>query len=309
MGIFDFLTGSGTTKSGTTLPKYVEDASKDYLAQANATADNLAKPYAGDTVAGMNAGQMGAIGAIQGNAGSTNAAFNAAGGYAQNVAGYDPSQVGTQSFLNGDVSQYMNPYIQNVENAALQNMQKGLSQNLNQISDAGIRSGAAFGSRQGVQEGAAAADMANNYATLSANLRNTGYNSATDLIRNDMNMAYNADVANQNAGLQGAAVNLAGANSMGNLAGAGQTSFLQGQNAALAGGNQIQGQAQAELDADKNLYNANAQYPLDQLNILGSALGQTPYSTSSYTTQPGNPLMSTLGAGLLGSQIYNNMGW
>jgi len=137
----------------------------------------------------------------------------------------------------------MNPYIQNVEEASLAQGRKALAQNLNQISDAGIRAGGAFGSRQGILEGVAASEQAQNQAMLSAQLRQQGYQQAV-----------------QNAL-------------------AGQQAALGSAQAGYSAGALGQQQNQAELAAQEAQYNAMRGYPLEQLDIIGSALGQTPSRT------------------------------
>lgn len=158
----------------------------------------------------------------------------------------------------------MNPYIQNVEQAALQQGQRALAQNLNQIADASIRAGSAFGSRQGVLEGAAAAEQAQNQANLSAQLRAQGYQQA---------------VANALAG---------------------QQASMQAAQQGFMGGTEAQRQQQALLAAQEAQYNAMRQFPLERLNILGTALGQTPYGQSSVQTQPltSNPFLGALGGAI-----------
>lgn len=202
----------------------------------------------------------------------------AAGGLAQPyqgdvVAGMTPlqeqslsriGQLSNFSLTPDAINAQMNPYIQNVEQAALAQGQRALSQNLNQIADAGIRAGSAFGSRQGVMEGAAAAENAMNQANLSAQLRQQGYQQAVQ----------NALAGNQ-ASMQAAQMGL------------------------TAGGAQQQ-QAQSELAAQEAQYNAMRRYPLEQLDIVGQALGMTPYGTTSIQSTPltSNPLMGIAGGAM-----------
>lgn len=158
----------------------------------------------------------------------------------------------------------MNPYIQNVEEAALAQGRRALAQNLNQISDAGIRAGSAFGSRQGVLEGVAASEQAMNQANLSAQLRQQGYQQA---VQNTL---------------------------------AGQQAALGSAQAGYQAGALGQQQNQAELAAQEARYNAMRAFPLEQLDIVGGALGQTPYGGTSVNRQPltSSPLMGALGGAM-----------
>lgn len=230
--------GSQKTTTTTQLPAWVESAAQQYVGDAQSAAKNLAQPYQGNVVAEMTPLQQQSLARI--------------------------GQLSNFSLTPDAINAQMNPYIQNVEQAALAQGQRALSQNLNQIADAGIRSGAAFGSRQGVMEGAAAAENAMNQANLSAQLRQQGYQQAVQ----------NALMGNQ-ASMQAAQMGL------------------------TAGGAQQQ-QEQARLAAQEAQYNAMRRFPLEQLDIVGQALGMTPYGTTSISSQPltSNPLMGIAGGAM-----------
>lgn len=299
--------GNQKVTQETRLPAWYETAAQDVIKDAGTTADNLAQPYQGNTVAGLDALQTQAINLTGQNIGATNPAFSQAQGGAtaamnynpqmvgngynammlganyspQNVAagsqqygyqpervgfgqqdyGYNPTSVvsGSQSynfnplevsggsFLTGDISRYMNPYIDNVEQAALRNMQQGYEQGLNTIADRAIGAGAFGGSRQGVAEGTAAAEFARQYGDLSANLRSQAYNAATDLAGQDLSRGMQAQLANQQAGMGNAqfGANLGMQNIANNLQ-AQQFNATQGLDNAQFGANLgFQGQQQA----------------------------------------------------------------
>lgn len=121
---------------------------------------------------------------------------------------YSPETVRAQSFRDADVSQYMNPYLDQVESYALQNLQSGTQMGLNNIGDQAARAGAFGGSRQGVQEGALMGDAAKRAGELSANLRSQGYSQALGQITADQNRNMQGQQANQAAGLQNAGMGL-----------------------------------------------------------------------------------------------------
>jgi hypothetical protein len=98
--------------------------------------------------------------------------------------------------------------------------------------------------------------------------------------------ALQAAQGNQQAGLAGAGLNLNAANSMGNLAAQGQSSFLQGASAGLAGQDALQGHQQQLLDALRSYYGEQQQFPLQQLQIPLQALGMTPYGQTNTQTGP-----------------------
>lgn len=230
--------GKQTTTTQTKLPSWVESAAKDYLASAQEASQNLAAPYQGPAVAEMNPQQMAALNQMQ--------------------------QLSQFRLTPDTITGMMNPYIQNVEQAALAQGERALAQNLSQASDAAIRARSGFGSRQGIIEGSAIAENAQNQANLSAQLRAQGY--------------------------QGAVQNALAA----------QQAALQAAQAGYGAGSELQKQQQAMLAGDEARYNAMRNFPLDQLNILGTALGQTPYGKTTMESTPltSNPLMGLMGGAM-----------
>ena len=282
---------TSTVKNVTTLPAWYETAAKDVIADADTAANNIAQPYRGNTVAGLDPLQQQMIGLTGQNVGATNPAFAQAGQTAAGVAGYQPG-----NFLQGNVGAYMNPYIQNVEQAALGNMDQAYKQTLNTIGDRAINAGAFGGSRQGVAEGVAASETARQMGDLSAQLRAQGFQQASGMMQSDMDRA-----------MQGQGLNLQAAGMQGDLANAQQGAYLQSIQSALSAGALNQAQAQALLDQAENQYNTMRNVPLEQLNIRLAALGGTQVPTSSTQTSrtptSGNFLTGGLGGALTGAQI------
>ena len=273
--------GTQKTTQTTQLPKWYTDEAQGNIKFANTTSDNLAKPYMGNTVASLTPMQQNAINMTGANVGSTNAAYGQAGNTAAAISGYRP-----QNFLQGNVAQYMNPYIQNVEDRALGNQQRAFQQNLNTIGDQALNAKAFGGSRQGVAEGVAAAEDARQMGDLSAQLRAQGYDQATGLMRTDMDRD-----------LQGQQLNLQAAEAQGSLAGQGQDAYLRSLNSAIAAGQINQQQAQALLDQQKAQYDAFRNMPLEQLNIRMAPLQgvQVPTTVTQSTPTSGNGFLSALG--------------
>ena len=114
--------------------------------------------------------------------------------------------------------------------------------------------------------------MAQNFSQAQAAATN-------DLQRNFLQQQYN-----QQAGLTGAQLNLAGAMGLGNLAEQGQNAFLKGNVAAMGGQDSIQAQNQRMLEAQRQYYMEQQQFPLQQLQIPLQALGMTPYGQTQTTT-------------------------
>jgi hypothetical protein len=291
-------TGTQKVVQQTELPAWYESAATDTIAFAKNAANSIAQPYMGNTVAPLDPLTKQAISATQGNIGSTNAGYGQAQAGAQASMGYNPSQIQGGSYLDQSIDPYLNPWIDNVEKAGLSTLDQQYRQGLNALGDTAIGAKAFGGSRQGVREGAAAADYARQSAEFSANLRNQGYNQARQLQGEDLTRRYNASAANQQAGLQGAQLRQQGSQLMGQLTADKQQAYLSSIQAALAAGQISQQQAQALLDQTKSQYDAMRQVPLEQLNMMLSALGGTQVPTSSTTKTPttGNSVLAGVGA-------------
>lgn len=292
--------GTQTVTQKTEIPEWVQAAGQQNLAAAYDVANNMLGPYEGQRVAAMSPAQLATIQGITANAGMAQPAYAYAQQMAANYGNYQPQQVTAAQLSEADLSPYMNPYTQNVIDTSLSALNTQRMMGLNQASDAAARAKAFGGSRQAIQEGVVNASAQQQAGQLAANLYNQNFMQAQAAASGDIQRQMMAQQLNQAAGLQGAQLGLSGAGLLGQLAGAGQQSYLTGMGAALAGQTAIQQQQQAELDAARQYYAEQQQFPLQQLQIPLQALGITPYGQSSTQTGPGpssNPLMTALGAG------------
>jgi hypothetical protein len=298
--------GTQTVTNKTEYPDWVNNAAQKNLNAAYQVAGNMMGPYTGQRVADMTPTQMSDINAVQQNIGSTNPAFAYAQNTAADLTGYQPAQVNAGSLTNADLSGYMNPFTQNVINSGLQSLDIQRQQALNQVGDQALKTGAFGGSRQGISEGVTNAGAAMQAGQLASQLQAQNFAQAQQAAQNDINRNLQAQLANQQAGLSGAGLNLTAANNLGTLAAQGQNSFLQGAAAGLTGQEAIQANQQAQLDAAKQAYTEQQQFPLQQLQIPLQALGATPYGGTTTQTSPGptsNLGLSALGGGLAGARI------
>jgi hypothetical protein len=288
-----------TITNKTELPAWLEAVTKENIALAQKVADRPYEAYGGQLVAGFSPEQEQAfqygISGIGQQAPSYQAAQQAAAG----AAGYQPQNVTAQNFLQGDVSAYMNPYIQNVEDRAIANAQRSAQMNINQLGASAARSGG-FGSRLGVSEGVAAAEAARGVGDLSAQLRAQGFQQAQGAMSADQARALQADLANQAAGLQGGQLNLQAAGQMGSLAGAAQQSRLADLGVLSGIGEQQQGMQQRLLDEQYARFLEERNAPIEGLNLRLAATSATPYGETKTQTGPApqgpNALMTGLGA-------------
>lgn len=252
-------------------------------------------------------------------------------------------QVKAQQLANTNLAPYMDPYTQSVINATLPILQQnlGIQQIGNQSQAAGA--GAYGGSRQAIQQGVTQAQGALGMAQMAAQLNQANFGQAQaaaigDITRNlaaaqgNQSANLTAAQANQNTALQGGEFNVNAAlqaalanqsaqqNQMGlNLQAAGGLGAL-GQQAQLSQARnftELMTAGAAEQQQQQNVINANmakfaqAQgYPAQQLGVLESALGMTPYGQATQgqqvtqTQTSANPLgMVGQGLGALGSMF------
>jgi len=149
------------TQQSSAPAKWIEDAGQSAVGFGQHLIDTAGQPYTGQLTAGMNADQLAAGEGIRRSVGAYLPVFDRAG--AMTLASAAPIQ--EQSFANslagGGLNQYLSPYMNYVASNAMQLGDQQLKNNLNTIRDGAIHSGAAFGSRHAVQEGAAAEANAN----------------------------------------------------------------------------------------------------------------------------------------------------
>jgi hypothetical protein len=281
-----------------------------------------------------NTAQTGARGAIGTGLSQGQSAINTGLGNAQgllgNWAGVGP--ISAQQVAQNAQSM-MSPYTQAVIDPTMALGKQALQQNLQQVGAQANQAGAFGGSRQGVQEGVAQSQAALGESNILGQLLNTGYGqaltSATSLANTQQGLGegaaqalagYNANAGTSFAGLlnQGgqtlAGINAGAGNALaplygtagGQMAGYNQadiTNALQTgsglpqqylQNLLGIGGLQ-QSQQQAGLNAAMGNYYGQQQQPIQNLDLLLSAVSGVPYGTSGSTTGTGTTSGTTTG--------------
>lgn len=179
---------------------------------------------ANNTVSGALDSIGGAFNPVYNN---TNPALNSLKGTVADARGmqqFTPDSVSAQSFPQGNINDYINPYIDSVVNSSLRTLDKQRLNTLNQNADAAIAQRAFGGSRQAVQDALTNAEFGDKAASLDANLRSQGFTQAQQALQADQARRLQADLANQSAGIQGAGVRqnaaqlaMQGANTLGRL--------------------------------------------------------------------------------------------
>ena len=228
----------------------------------------------------------------QAAAGQTGAMMGTAAGM-----GYAPHQFQAGTMANVVMSQYMNPYTQQVINTTMQDLESQRQMQQRQMGAQAQRAGAFGGSRHGVSESLTNLGFGQQMANTAANLRQQGYAQAQNIAQQDLARQMQAGLANQGAGLQGAQLRLGAAGQLGNLA---QGAFGMGQsvqqNLQQQGALQ-QAQQQAIIDAIRQQYQSYQQQPERSLGYMATAIGAAPVPQTQ-TTQKQLGLFDYLGAGI-----------
>lgn len=243
-----------------------------------------------------------------------------------NQYGYSPQQVGTQQFTGDQVSQYMNPYLQNALQPALQEVRRQYDITGAQEKGNATRQGAFGGSRQALMQAENQRNANMGMNQLIGQGYNQAYQNAAQQFNAQQQANLQAQLANQQAGLssaqagaqygqaaqqlgeqsrqfgaglglQGLQTGLQAAGALGNL---GATQFgqqtqtigLQGQ----AGGTQQQ-QQQNILNQQYQDFLNQKQYPYQQIGFMSDMLRGLPLAQTS-TAMYANPNLLTQAAGI-----------
>lgn len=298
---------SQNSTSQNSIPEWLTAASQKGIGAATDLLNNPGQAYTGEMTAGLN-GIQNAVGMGLGNlVGQAAPYFNAAGN-AISGGMQAPMEVASGTYKNGlqGISDYMNPYINTVVNSVQGLSDQNLNRALTQTGDQAISSKAFGGSRHGVQEGVATAQNNLNTNNLVANLLNTGYNNATNLMGQDISNTLTADRSNQGAFQNWMSNLLNGGNALSKLGMDQQNTNTAALQNVMAYGNQVQ---QAQQNADTAKYNEFLRMqnlPYQALQTYNQTVQGAPKSTSSSTSSSGqsyqqqqmptsNPLMTGLG--------------
>jgi len=327
-GRVGYQTG-GVTESRTLPPEYVEALGKTYAAdltrqagmptvtnataqQPGETAQQFAQRQAqaqqfGITQAGMAelAPQVAAQDPLQAAAyaqaidptkglGSYQPFLTAAGQAATGATALTGTGAGTGA---GSIQSYMSPYQQQVIDTTMADYDAQAAKSRLGLGAQAV-SGGAFGSgRHGIAEAEFDALSNRGRASQLAGLRQSGFQQASQ--RRQQDLANQMGIANLQQGLGGAAQDFSRAQ----ISGLGTLGSAQ------------QAQSQAVLDAQRQAAQMAVQDPQRRLNMLGSGvmglmggmgagrteIGEAPAQSES------SPLMSALGVGLAGADIYGRL--
>ena len=288
---------------------------------------NLAAEYANQAAqfqpyytGGVNAGMSSQIGAV----------------------GYTPTDVTAAQSNMSNISNYMNPYTNQVITNNLSDIEAARQAAVQQMGEAATRAKAYGGARQGVAEAATNRAYADKAAQMSAQLRQQGFDTSANLMQQDLarqqqanlqtaaqgtgaaqygagaiNAAMGGNAASQNAMAQFNA-QLAQQSDLANqqayaaanaqrLGAAGQLGALgaQQQNLGLGGAQAVMGVGSAQQQMTQAQLDALRGIGLEKLGITQQAMSTALPNAGGSQTSPTykNPLSSALGGALGGYQL------
>ena len=335
-------TTTSTQNQSTNIPDWLTNASSQAVGYAQQLAGAQYQPYTGQIVANQSPDTQQAYSEIEGLQGSANPAFQQSaqayggllgqaapqtaaginqlsnqlyGNYQQNVlnpaqgllGGYLQGGPATAGQVGANAQALMSPYAASVIAPALQAGQQQLALANQGIAQQANNVGAFGGSRQGVQEGVAAAQTSLGTQQQIANMLNSGWGQALTpaygLAQQAGQQGYNAatglaGMAQSGYGAaQTAGQNLANTNLQAGLTAAQMLPQQAVQQAQLgqqqAGALQAAGTAQQQyqqqlLNAQMGQFYSAQQQPYTNLDTLLSAVGGVPYSTTSDSSSYNN---------------------
>jgi hypothetical protein len=261
--------GDQTKQTEVVVPDWVQAQVEQNIATANQLAAT-AYQTPPINVAAMTPDQLQAIQQITALQGSTTGQFDQA-----------ISQV---SNLPQSINTLLSPYIPGAEQTAVQQIQRSGAQTGQQIAAGAVGAGALGGSRYGVEQSLNDSQVQQQIAAAVNQISSGGFTQAANAA-------------------------LTGATDEGKLAGAGLTAALTGDSALYQVGQQQQAQQQAEYSAALQQWQAQQNWPYQQLAIEQSALAGSPYGNTTTSTQPynSNALASALGIGASALPLVKNL--
>jgi len=275
----------GYSMQQTSLPAWIQQPAQQAVGMATTLANRPVETNPYEQVAPVTADQTQAYQQIRDLQGSTAPAFNTAMQGYTNLAG--SSAPVTTGQLTSQTQALLNPYTQSVIDPAVAQMRQGLATNLQQIGKNASDVGAYGGSRQGVTEGVAQGQEAQAEGSLVSQLLNNQYNTAA-------NQSFDLSKLNMAGGLA----------ALQNLPQVAQQ--YAGEQAKEAGLLQTVGQAQqqygqSQLDTKAGTWQEAYNAPIQNLDILLSALTGTPYPTTTQGYAPQQQAQSNIGGQALGA--------
>ena len=244
-------------------------------------------------------------------------------GYGFSEFGFDPAA----QFTGDSVSEYMNPYMQNVVDIQKQRAASDYQIAQQQRNAAALGAGAFGGSRQAVAEAMAERDLLSRTNEIQATGLSSAYTDAQRMFESDRNARFATQQAQagEQARVQGSQAGENLARDQFGLAALGQSGQMAAQLAALteqarAGdiqsaqlleimGRSNEARSQAEMDIAYEDFLRQQDYPMEQLQRLSGMIHGLPVANAGSTVQqtPYNPAQQALGMGISALGLYKGL--
>ena len=302
MGGSTTTTQQGSSESTNEIPQWVQNAGQQNYGLAQQVASQPLQQYQGQMVADTGP-QMQQAWNLAGNSGGVGQdAQNASQAGYLNTMGQTPGQVNPAQLSNTNLQPYMNPYTQSVINSTLPIMQQNLGLQQDQNQNQANAANAYGGSRMALQQGVTQAQGAQNMAQMAAQLNQANFGQAQGAAQSDVGAQNTAQVQNQQAGLSQEQLTNQAAAGLGQLGTQQMQNNIANYGMLTSAGGLEQNQAQNDVNANMAKFNQAFQYPQQQLGMMESSLGMTPYdsatsgtSASTQTQTQSSPMTAALG--------------
>ena len=270
---------TGTATTTPNVPSWLQGPAQSYYSQVGNLIGNQANTY------GPTANQIAAFSGAQ-SLTSPNSAINGGIDATRSLLNYAPGSVSAGQLSDTDLSAYMNPYTQNVIDTSMNDLNTARQRAISGGQGQATAAGAYGGSRHGVADALTNEGFLSQAASLSANLRNTGYNNAQNAALTDIGNRMNADQFNVNSGLSGAGLRLGAANQLYN-----QGVGADANSRANLGTQAALGTMERDIQRENDPQNAQMQYlsqiyqllGIDPSQFIGQTINQSRRSTGSST--------------------------
>ena len=284
------------------LPKFQEDFLANIFTSAQNLADDGTMPFAPQKLADLSQGQQQAItSALQGVGSFQPFLQQGAEAIGQGIGQLGTAQqyVAGAGFSPTDFQQFMDPFTEEVIAATQADIARQGAMQQNQLGASAVGAGAFGGSRQGIAQGEIARNVMDQQARTGAQLRSQGFAQAQNLAQQAAQQQLKQA---QLTGQLGQTVAGLGSQTaaLGQL---GQQMGVQDINTLLGIGGLQQGQAQKQLDIDKQNLLATQALPFQKIGFLSDIFKGVPslQQTATTTSMP-RPSTSSqlLGLGIAG---------
>lgn len=252
-------------------------------------------------------GQVNAFADQGGNPGYYQYANQQAQAYGAAPAGQvNTGRVVDESGPLGKISDYMNPYVNQVVQPQIRNLNEAAARQRIQSGEAATAGGAFGDARHGVADSLTNREQMNSIADVTGRGYSDAYNQAMAARTGDVGRMFQADTQNQALREQALQRQLQSGQSSMDFGLANNADYLQRLNAKMNVGNMQQQQGQKLRDYDYMNYQQGVEWPFRQFDTLKSLLtgqpnaGQTQQQTTGGNSGVWNILGSALGAYLGG---------